>query len=758
LLKIQIESMPIAFIVLDTQFRVTAWNPAAQKTFGFTAEEALGKSPYELIVSEKVQPHTDEVWSRLLAGKTTVHSVNENLTRDGRTIVCEWSNTLLKDADGRIVAVLSMAQDITERIRTEEALRASEVRYRNLFDRIPVALYRTTPQGEILDANPALVEMLGYPDRETLLGMNVRALYAKPEERIEESSLLERDGLVRGVHLQLRHYDGHAIWARDTARSVCDPGGGVLYYEGSLEDITARKRMEEALLESEQRYHGLFEHSPVSLWEEDFSAVKRYVDRLSETGIVDFRRYFTEHPESVAECISLVQVVDVNHATLGIFQASEKDELLSGLDRVLAIDEQVMFTEELISIAEERSLLEIEGRNRTLNGEVIDVLLRWSVAPGNEDTLSKVLVSITDITRRKQAEESIRRHMARVEALAEISRALSAASLEPQVIFDIIVERTAQLIGDACLLTLISDDREWMQVISYNHRDQRSLSLMREMLTSTQKWGVEGAVGRVISTGQPLLIPVMTPDELQGIAGLEFQACLEVVRIFSLIIVPLVAQGQIIGTLWAWRDHPGDPYIDENQSFLLNLANQTALTIVNARLHELVKYQARTDSLTGIYNRRYFFELAELEFSRSKRHKHALAVIMLDLDRFKEVNDSYGHAAGDQVLRTVADRCRENIRNTDILGRYGGEEFIILLPETNFSGAKNLAERLRRCISEYPIETDAGKIHITVSLGIAINHKNILNLAMLLHNADEALYAGKHAGRNQVAFIGREQK
>lgn len=114
-LQLQIDRMPLGLIVWDTGFRVKFWNPAAEKIFGFTAEEALGKHPYDIIVPKEAQPHVDDIWRRLLEGDITAHSINDNTTKDGRTIICDWINTPLKKADGTVVGVMSMVQDITER-------------------------------------------------------------------------------------------------------------------------------------------------------------------------------------------------------------------------------------------------------------------------------------------------------------------------------------------------------------------------------------------------------------------------------------------------------------------------------------------------------------------------------------------------------------------------------------------------------------------------------------------------------------------
>ncbi|MFH1702465.1 MAG: GAF domain-containing protein [Nitrospirota bacterium] len=133
LLKLQIERMPIGLIVWDTEFRVRSWNPASEKIFGFTAEEALGKHPYDLIVPKEAKSHVDTVWSQLLEGDTTAHSINENITKDGRTIFCEWTNTPLKKADSTVTGVLSMFEDITELKRAEEESRLNSSRLEALL-------------------------------------------------------------------------------------------------------------------------------------------------------------------------------------------------------------------------------------------------------------------------------------------------------------------------------------------------------------------------------------------------------------------------------------------------------------------------------------------------------------------------------------------------------------------------------------------------------------------------------------------------
>lgn len=219
---------------------------------------------------------------------------------------------------------------------------------------------------------------------------------------------------------------------------------------------------------------------------------------------------------------------------------------------------------------------------------------------------------------------------------------------------------------------------------------------------------------------------------------------------------PLEGQGWLAVPLRSFDGGAGLVALERAESFSAaeveltqSFAGYASLALENARLFSHVQRLATTDELTGLSNRRHFFAQAEDEFRRADRLGHELSVLMFDVDHFKKFNDKYGHATGDQVLSTTAARCRRALRGIDVLGRYGGEEFAVVLVGTGRESGLATAERLRRAMADCPFETAQGDLAVTISLGLA-TRKPGEALELALERADQALYAAKAAGRNRV--------
>lgn len=198
-----------------------------------------------------------------------------------------------------------------------------------------------------------------------------------------------------------------------------------------------------------------------------------------------------------------------------------------------------------------------------------------------------------------------------------------------------------------------------------------------------------------------------------------------------------------------WLDINMVPLFDEDGELAYYAAIERDLTEYK-RLQSHLENMANTDSLTGLSNRQSFLHRAEKEFVRARRYTRPLSAVMIDVDHFKAINDRYGHAVGDVVLREVSAICQYSLRGSDLLGRIGGEEFVLLLPDTPQSNAIFVAERMREQLAKTPIKIDGLVLNTTASFGVASMIDADINFNSMLERADEAMYHAKHDGRNKV--------
>jgi len=212
----------------------------------------------------------------------------------------------------------------------------------------------------------------------------------------------------------------------------------------------------------------------------------------------------------------------------------------------------------------------------------------------------------------------------------------------------------------------------------------------------------------------------------------------------TLVVVPLLSERKMVGMLAV------ENLLKTDLERFIILAMQFALEIKKVLLYKMVEKLAVTDSLTGLYVRRYFYERLDEELQRSKTYKFEFAFIMVDIDDFKKCNDTYGHMVGDVVIKEIARMIRESVREIDIVGRHGGEEFAIALPETGLESARQVAQRLRKKVEDSVFRAYDEKLKLTISVGLAIYPGDALELNDIIDKADQALYEAKNSGKNVV--------
>ena len=211
-------------------------------------------------------------------------------------------------------------------------------------------------------------------------------------------------------------------------------------------------------------------------------------------------------------------------------------------------------------------------------------------------------------------------------------------------------------------------------------------------------------------------------------------------------ILPLEINNKPVGYLAASNIR------EQDKNKFLILSHQIILGIKRALLYQRVQELAITDSLTGIFSRRHFLERLKEELERSKKLTHSFSFLMLDIDHFKEYNDNYGHLVGDAILREATKTIKENIRQVDFMGRYGGEEVSVILTETNKEQTLVVVERIRQAIEARHIKVYDEDLQVTISIGVSTFPDDASDEQLLIDNADQALYKAKESGRNRACF------
>ncbi len=329
--------------------------------------------------------------------------------------------------------------------------------------------------------------------------------------------------------------------------------------------------------------------------------------------------------------------------------------------------------------------------------------------------------------------------MNKLAMLYDVGRALNVIDDRNHLLTEILGRAAAIAEAEKGSIMLFDEatDELVVQVVQGVDPETEQKILNGEIQTKRLKRG-EGVAGQVAASGTPLVIN----DVLDGSDFVRSQTS----RVSSILCVPLRVHGDVIGVLNITNKFRGKDFTDADLQIIQQVADQAAVAIHNARLYEM----AVTDSLTRLYIRRHLFHRLSEEMRRARRYGHPVTLLMVDIDHFKAVNDTFGHPCGDRVLVEVARVLRRSIRETDLVGRYGGEEFCLVLPETDLQGGFIVANRMHALLEALDLQCDGSPLRISVSGGLATFPEQAASLEELVRAADAALYFSKANGRNQT--------
>ena len=564
-------------------------NPAFEQLTGYAKEDAIGKTPRILNSGQHTPAEFKKIWETILAGKI-YRGVVINRKKSDELFYEEKTISPLRDSQGEITHCISTGKDITEQMRAQESLQASEQRYRSLFDGVPVGLYRVSVQGEFLDANPALVKMLGFPDHEALLSTNIEDLYENIEDRYQLLASLNEEGVLRNYRSRLCRRNGEVIWVEGNTLGIRDNDGQIVQLEGSLEDITQQVqanralRQRDAILEAVSFASGGFLRS--ADWQKGVQDVLSHLGKGAEAcrayifenhtdsqGILlTSQRYEWAAPEITPQSDNL-SLHNFPLKTEGFARWEEtlsQGKVIQGHVRQLPESEQ-----EILSAQEIQSILIVP----IFVGEVwwgfigYDACVserEWS--PIVVDALKTAADTLGAAIQRTQAEEHIQTQLQRLDGLRQIDQAITG-SMELKITLNVVIEQvTEQLRVDAADILLY---QPFIQTLEYAAgRGFRTSALQRTNLRLGDGYAGQAALER-------RTIRVRNINE--AINGLERAPLLPDEGFLSYFGVPLIAKGELKGVMEIFHREDLEPEA-EWLNYLETLGGQAAIAIDNATL------------------------------------------------------------------------------------------------------------------------------------------------------------------------------
>lgn len=701
-----VESLNDAMFVVSVDGVMVDVNARAIELTGYSREELVGSRapfPYH---DDQAPPERLAVQERLLREGGSGEFDQSLIHRDGRRVEVVLSAAPLHGADGSVIGGVRLLRDVTAERAARRAYEASEARFRAFLEFAPDGVVITDSEGRIAVVNARIEEMFGHR-REHLLGRRVEMLMpaavrsAHAGHRAGYAASPGVRAMGQGRQLMGLRADG-TEFPVDVSLSPLATDEGVMM-AAAVRDVTERRAAETALRESEKRYRSLI------------------------TGLAD----------GVVVHSADSEIIDCNPAAeriLGMTRAQLlKDAPRDPRWRTVRPDGSPYPLREHPAM---RTLVSGEP----VRGELIGVCLpdggtRWisvSTEPLGAGARGAVVSSFTDVTERLDAE--------RDQAARERLATLVASGADPREVFDAIAHEAAVLCGaDACAVLRYTRGGSPAVVNGW----WAGFPLSVPVHGVARPFGSESISAALLRAGRPVRLSAAAGDPVRSpVFGAD-------VELDAAIAVPVRVEGDLWGAVIVGR-LAGGTFAAVDEARVVGLADAATLAIVSAEARERLAVLATTDELTGLANRRSFLDRLRGECERVRRTGRPLALVMVDIDHFKEVNDRFGHPEGDRVLVAVAEAARGVTRAGEIVARVGGEEFALILPGVDAEGARSAGERLRAAVSR----ADAGRAgRVSVSVGVAQwSPESGESDAGLIVRADQALYRAKRAGRDRVVL------
>ncbi len=722
-----LSTTPDYFLLHDQQGHFLYTSPTALKALELSIEQISDKTWRELglpaTAGKIFDQHLAKVFDTGLAETFELEIPSAQGKRRFELILSPFC-----DPEGQIEMVVTTARDISEQHKIKNALRASEERYRTVVDNLEEGIVIHDAIGRVVACNPSAERILGLSvDRsldKILVDTSRLAVYEDgspfPNERHPAMLALNTGEAQSNVVVGIQSPSKEITWMRVSAQPLFKPGEDRPYgVVSSYADITHDKLAERALRDSQNKLESLLEFAPVAIILVDAKGIMHSVNKKTEETFGYARKELIGQPIEML----IPEAYKTSHIQLRQRYMAAPQARPMGKD------------------------LKLYALRKDGSSFPVDIGLN-TIDTAEEKLVMSYLVDITERNRQAealhQANEQLTQSMTKLEdhnreltLFNEMGDMLqSCATLEEA--HAVVIEFARQLFPEHCgALYQLNPLRNLVEVVAtWGEQPPEEVEFGPQACWALRR----GRPHSVLHSGDSLSCSHVHASDQSAPP--------------AYICVPMLAQGEVKG-VFHLRSMSIDAHRNHEQ-LAVTVAEHISMSLSNLALRETLRLLSVRDPLTGLYNRRYLEEALSRELHLAQRYNRQVGVVMFDLDHFKDVNDNFGHAAGDAMLRTVANFLNRSLRTEDIACRYGGEEFVVILPDTPLENSVRVAEKLwnglRFLHTEYLGQSLTG---ITASFGVAAFSGDGQSARSLLDNADKALYQAKQEGRDCIRVAGQ---
>ncbi|MHC1781307.1 MAG: diguanylate cyclase [Anaerolineaceae bacterium] len=706
-------------IATNQEGQVTHFNPVAEEMTGWKEGEALGRPLEDVfrLIDERTRAPLENPVRQVLRNEKVNGLGNHSLliSREGRELPVADSAAPFFNQKKEIIGVVLVFRDQTEErlVQKERALfndtLSASLNEIYIFDSESL-IFRSANAGALKNLGLTLEEL------RQLTPLKIKPEFSLHSFQLMLQPFLKDEKKIHVFETMHRRLDG-SIYPVECHLQLIDRGGEKLFLEVVL-DITSRRQTQNDLLRSEEHHRLLADNAHDVIWTMDLNMRLTYISPSVQT-LLGFP------PEELIGC-GLEESLTPESA--GAIREALKDNLL-GRD---------------LGLTFKNTRVELEQRRK--DGSTVWTEVSISGMYNEEGTFVGIVGVTRDISERRRTQEELTFRLRFEQLISHISaRFINLPA-------DQIDEEIMQALDE--IGTLIEVDRAF--AFSFD-QEKAEFCISHEWCRPGMTHHA-AEIGDIFFPAHPALYQALQHDEAVILEGPEEIAAFIAAEdanplpgLNSIAVFPIWLNQNLFGCVGFESASPERRWGEDNILHLQQFSYILSSCFERNRLIREIEKKAVRDELTGIYNRRGLMEIGQLELQRARRYHHSLGIIFFDVDHFKKINDTLGHSAGDLVLKEIARRAGEIIREVDVLCRWGGDEFLVLLPESDLEFSCQIGERLHERMSREPFQIFDEEISISISVGVSGAVEPAITLDEMLRNADESLYTAKEAGRNNVA-------